>query len=119
MAEANGSRTHRRRRKTPPAGFEDRDDHRTACASPCFLCRFLRLTVPLAIDSRPALRYGATLQPYFLSEGLHDHAKNIPQRVSRFSGSRFAREHRLPGSNTTIPPGVAPRASAFAPLCPG
>jgi hypothetical protein len=33
MAEASGSRTHRRRRKTTTAGFEDRDDHRTACAS--------------------------------------------------------------------------------------
>ena len=33
MAEASGGRTHRRHRKMPPAGFEDRDDHRTACAS--------------------------------------------------------------------------------------
>ena len=33
MAEANGSRTHHRYRKITIAGFEDRDDHRTACAS--------------------------------------------------------------------------------------
>src|ERR1022692_1098961 len=33
MAEASGGRTHRRRGDPPPAGFEDRDDHRTACAS--------------------------------------------------------------------------------------
>ena len=33
MAEASGGRTHRRRDCPPPAGFEDRDDHRTACAS--------------------------------------------------------------------------------------
>src|ERR1700686_4487159 len=33
MAEASGGRTHRRRGDPAPAGFEDRDDHRTACAS--------------------------------------------------------------------------------------
>ena len=33
LAEASGSRTHQRHRKMPSAGFEDRDDHRTACAS--------------------------------------------------------------------------------------
>jgi hypothetical protein len=33
MAEASGGRTHRRQDCLPPAGFEDRDDHRTACAS--------------------------------------------------------------------------------------
>jgi hypothetical protein len=33
MAEASGGRTHRRYRKITTAGFEDRDDHRTACAS--------------------------------------------------------------------------------------
>src|SRR5215831_14325296 len=33
LAEASGSRTHRRQGDLPPAGFEDRDDHRTACAS--------------------------------------------------------------------------------------
>src|SRR5580693_8890327 len=33
MAEASGGRTHRRQGNLPPAGFEDRDDHRTACAS--------------------------------------------------------------------------------------
>jgi hypothetical protein len=33
LAEANGSRTHHRYRKIAIAGFEDRDDHRTACAS--------------------------------------------------------------------------------------
>src|SRR5450755_4027927 len=33
MAEASGGRTHRRRGNPTPAGFEDRDDHRTACAS--------------------------------------------------------------------------------------
>jgi hypothetical protein len=33
MAEASGSRTHHRYRKITIAGFEDRDDHRTACAS--------------------------------------------------------------------------------------
>jgi len=33
MAEASGGRTHRRRVDPPSAGFEDRDDHRTACAS--------------------------------------------------------------------------------------
>ena len=33
LAEANGSRTHRRYREITTAGFEDRDDHRTACAS--------------------------------------------------------------------------------------
>src|SRR5512135_1818694 len=33
MAEASGSRTHRRRANPPPAGFEDREDHRTPCAS--------------------------------------------------------------------------------------
>src|SRR5689334_19056254 len=33
LAEASGSRTHHRRRKTTTAGFEDREDHRTPCAS--------------------------------------------------------------------------------------
>ncbi len=33
MAEASGGRTHRRQANLPPAGFEDRDNHRTACAS--------------------------------------------------------------------------------------
>src|SRR5690242_1801254 len=33
MAEASGSRTHRRQANLPPAGFEDREDHRTPCAS--------------------------------------------------------------------------------------
>src|SRR5438552_14915042 len=33
MAEASGSRTHRRQENLPPAGFEDREDHRTPCAS--------------------------------------------------------------------------------------
>jgi hypothetical protein len=33
VAEASGGRTHRRQGHLPPAGFEDRDDHRTACAS--------------------------------------------------------------------------------------
>jgi hypothetical protein len=33
LAEASGGRTHRRHREMPPAGFEDRDDHRIACAS--------------------------------------------------------------------------------------
>src|SRR4030081_2549571 len=33
MAEASGGRTPRRRVDPPSAGFEDRDDHRTACAS--------------------------------------------------------------------------------------
>src|ERR1700730_16968668 len=33
MAEASGGRTHRQQENLPPAGFEDRDDHRTACAS--------------------------------------------------------------------------------------
>src|SRR5215469_5990536 len=33
MAEACASRTHRRRANPPPAGFEDREDHRTPCAS--------------------------------------------------------------------------------------
>ena len=33
MAEASGGRTHQRQDCLPLAGFEDRDDHRTACAS--------------------------------------------------------------------------------------
>ncbi len=33
MAEASGSRTHRRQENLPPDGFEDRDGHRTTCAS--------------------------------------------------------------------------------------
>jgi len=33
LAEASGSRTHRRRGDPPPAGFEDQGSHRTACAS--------------------------------------------------------------------------------------
>ena len=33
MAEASGGRTHQQRANPPLAGFEDRDDHRTACAS--------------------------------------------------------------------------------------
>jgi hypothetical protein len=33
MAEASGSRTHRRLDNQPSTGFEDRDDHRTMCAS--------------------------------------------------------------------------------------
>jgi hypothetical protein len=33
VAEASGSRTHHRYREITIAGFEDRDDHRTACAS--------------------------------------------------------------------------------------
>src|ERR1043165_918789 len=37
MAEASGSRTHRRQENLPPAGFEDREDHRTPCASVLFI----------------------------------------------------------------------------------
>src|SRR6266849_1936631 len=33
LAEASGSRTHRRQANLPPAGFEDRESHRTPCAS--------------------------------------------------------------------------------------
>src|SRR5271166_68035 len=33
LPEASVGRTHRRQGHLPPAGFEDRDDHRTACAS--------------------------------------------------------------------------------------
>jgi hypothetical protein len=33
MAEASGSRTHHRRRKTTTDGFEDRDHHRMTLAS--------------------------------------------------------------------------------------
>jgi hypothetical protein len=33
LAEASGSRTHRRQENLPPAGFEDREDHRAPCAS--------------------------------------------------------------------------------------
>lgn len=33
VAEANGSRTHRRRLATTTTGFEDRESHRTLCAS--------------------------------------------------------------------------------------
>ncbi len=33
VAEASGSRTHRRQENLPPAGFEDREDHRSPCAS--------------------------------------------------------------------------------------
>jgi hypothetical protein len=33
LAEACASRTHQRRENPPPAGFEDREDHRTPCAS--------------------------------------------------------------------------------------
>jgi hypothetical protein len=33
MAEANGGRTHRRRLATTTTGFEDRESHRTLCAS--------------------------------------------------------------------------------------
>ena len=33
LAEASGSRTQPATSEMPPAGFEDRDDHRTACAS--------------------------------------------------------------------------------------
>jgi hypothetical protein len=36
LAEASGSRTHRRRGDPPPAGFEDRGSHRTTCASVIF-----------------------------------------------------------------------------------
>src|SRR5579864_8275696 len=41
VAEASGGRTHRRHREMPPAGFEDRDDHRTACASILLILRCL------------------------------------------------------------------------------
>src|SRR5579864_4454246 len=37
VAEASGGRTHRRHRETPPAGFEDRDNHRIVCASILYL----------------------------------------------------------------------------------
>src|SRR5579863_1199946 len=43
MAEASGGRTHRRRGDPPPAGFEDRDDHRTACASVLIIAEQHRL----------------------------------------------------------------------------
>src|SRR5258706_15595037 len=50
MAEASGGRTHRRRDYPPPAGFEDRDDHRTACAS--------GRAVPSYFGCGTILRYG-------------------------------------------------------------
>src|ERR1700733_14071068 len=37
MGEARGGRTNRRQANLRPAGFDDRDDHRTACASPCII----------------------------------------------------------------------------------
>ena len=50
MAEASGGRTHRRQENLPPAGFEDRDDHRTACASVRIIAEQHRLA-----DSRNVL----------------------------------------------------------------
>jgi len=50
VAEASGSRTHQRQGNLPPAGFEDREDHRTPCASASIL-----LKTPIRFDrSRPA-----------------------------------------------------------------
>ena len=51
MAEASGGRTHRRQENLPPAGFEDRDDHRTACAS-VFIISILTNTLPGIHKSR-------------------------------------------------------------------
>jgi hypothetical protein len=48
LAEASGSRTHRRLDNQPSTGFEDRDDHRTMCASDG---NFAQRVVP---DCRPA-----------------------------------------------------------------
>jgi hypothetical protein len=60
MAEASGSRTHRRRRKTTTAGFEDRDDHRTACAS---LAGDLE-----ASDPHPKIKQDPTLYKVWVDE---------------------------------------------------
>src|SRR5215469_1317689 len=51
MAEACASRTHRRRANPPPAGFEDREDHRTPCASV-----LVELSTLLWLSSYPQIR---------------------------------------------------------------
>jgi hypothetical protein len=47
VAEASGSRTHHRYREITTAGFEDRDDHRTACASTFIIINLQTTLVPL------------------------------------------------------------------------
>src|SRR5579862_4639705 len=48
LAEASGSRTHRRRGDPPPAGFEDRGSHRTTCASSIFNTSSVQRACPAA-----------------------------------------------------------------------
>ena len=67
LAEASGSRTHHRRRKTTITGFEDQDDHRTACAS-----RFRRQKKTPQISTDPhGLRLGdRQSEPVFIRAHL-------------------------------------------------
>src|SRR5579864_1781107 len=65
VAEASGGRTHRRHREMPPAGFEDRDNHRIACASILYL-QLLTNTLP---KITPQLLHSMLL--CFLGEGQH------------------------------------------------
>jgi hypothetical protein len=53
LAEACVSRTHRRQVDLPPAGFEDREDHRTPCAS---VLRHSQHDQPPAPSTSPSLR---------------------------------------------------------------
>jgi len=58
MAEASGGRTHRRQENLPPAGFEDRDDHRTACASPRIRARRKASPAAHAASKFPSSKIG-------------------------------------------------------------
>ena len=62
MAEASGGRTHRQQEDLPPAGFEDRDDHRTACASANAAATMLAAPRIGCIGRRS----GGHLEPYLL-----------------------------------------------------
>jgi hypothetical protein len=73
MAEACASRTHRRQENLPPAGFEDREDHRTPCASilPVGLrfhvsCSDLPCIVPCAPRNPPDVPQGTCCTAIFV-----------------------------------------------------
>ena len=83
MAEASGSRTHHRRRKTTTAGFEDRDDHRTICASALLVYVSRRNAGWLAGDNHlvPETALGEVERKNTVCDG-RVHEAGVPEQVA-------------------------------------
>ena len=78
MAEANGSRTHHRYREITTAGFEDRDDHRTACASASV--RIIARAASFSLSYRDRAAAGVGCSPAQFGSGC-------PERKGQITGT--------------------------------